>query len=339
MDRAPDTSQTDPLAGHRLFQTREVDAARAEVARRFCTHRLSPRARRDTFETCHNRAAGRAVSLNLLRYGAEVEIDPGALESFYLVQIPLRGTATIRHGNSEIATGADTASILNPTLPTRMTWHGGCCKLLVQIDRATLHRQAEHLTGYSLRRPPIFAPALDRRTAVIGHWLRLVRGCVGAAEERRAFVGAGSGHQVVIEEDLVCALLAAQPSTISHCTAPQRSPAPRQIRRARDYIHTHLCEPITATALARLAGCSIRSLQQGFRMLHGCSPMTYLHNTRLDLARHLLATAPPTTCVGDVADEVGFAHAGRFAGAYRARFGEAPRATLARGHPGQTSAP
>lgn len=330
MDRETARSSREPLAAHRLFHTRDVDAAREGVARRFCAHRLTPRGQRDGFETCHNRAAGRAVSLNVLRYGAEVEIDPGELESFYLVQIPIGGRARVRHGHRDVEAGPDLATILNPTLPTRMSWHAGCRKLLVQIDRTVLHAAAEAWTGHALRRPPVFRPALDLRADPARRWLWLLRGCVGAAEEGRAFAPGAARHQDVIEQDLIAALLAAQPSTISHFPAPARAPAPRQMRRARSYMHAHIAEPITMADLAQVAGCSIRSLQQGFRARHGCSPTTYLQRIRLDLARHLLATAGPMASVGQIADEVGFAHAGRFAGAYRARFGEPPSATLTR---------
>ena len=47
----------------------------------------------------------------------------------------------------------------------------------------------------------------------------------------------------------------------------------------------------------------------------------------------LVASSPAETTVSAVADRWGFGHAGRFAGAYRRRFGEYPAQTLARSRP------
>src|SRR4051794_13098173 len=75
--------------------TRDVDAARAAVGELFCPHRLEPH------------SPGRGVDLSLrsirlgglaiveLDYGEAVEILPRELDTFYLVQIPLRGTARV----------------------------------------------------------------------------------------------------------------------------------------------------------------------------------------------------------------------------------------------------
>ena len=89
----------EPLAAFRLFGTREIDVARDVVGRTFCPHRLEvPRHALASFDTRHNHVAGAFLSLNHLGYGAEVEINPGRLRHFYLVQIPLAGSAQITNG-------------------------------------------------------------------------------------------------------------------------------------------------------------------------------------------------------------------------------------------------
>jgi transcriptional regulator GlxA family with amidase domain len=57
--------------------------------------------------------------------------------------------------------------------------------------------------------------------------------------------------------------------------------------------------------------------------------MTYLQSVRLDRAHESLRRADPTRLtVSAVAHRWGFAHLGRFASAYRLRFGEPPSETL-----------
>jgi transcriptional regulator GlxA family with amidase domain len=60
--------------------------------------------------------------------------------------------------------------------------------------------------------------------------------------------------------------------------------------------------------------------------------MTHVRNRRLERVRAALLTSEESTSV--VALDAGFTHLGRFAAAYRERFGELPSATRSRrGHP------
>jgi transcriptional regulator GlxA family with amidase domain len=83
--------------------------------------------------------------------------------------------------------------------------------------------------------------------------------------------------------------------------------------------------------LAAIAGMSVRSLQEGFRRHVGCAPMTYLQQVRLGRAHDTLRSSDPAhVTVASVAHRWGFAHLGRFASAYRTRFGHSPSETLRR---------
>jgi transcriptional regulator GlxA family with amidase domain len=84
--------------------------------------------------------------------------------------------------------------------------------------------------------------------------------------------------------------------------------------------------------LAGITGVSVRSLQEGFRRHLGCTPMAYLQQVRLERARESLRDADPTrVTVASIAHRWGFAHLGRFAAVYRARFGECPSESLRAG--------
>jgi transcriptional regulator GlxA family with amidase domain len=61
----------------------------------------------------------------------------------------------------------------------------------------------------------------------------------------------------------------------------------------------------------------------------GLSPGNYARLRRLNLVRNALRRADSTTVtIAEVAKRYGFSELGRFSGAYRAIFGEAPSATL-----------
>ncbi|WP_252724680.1 hypothetical protein, partial [Acinetobacter baumannii] len=67
-----------------------------------------------------------------------------------LVQAPVKGAARVRCGSrlAEVTAGRS-ASILSPTLPTRMTWHDACEKVIVLLRR----QDVERLAGAMIERP------------------------------------------------------------------------------------------------------------------------------------------------------------------------------------------
>jgi transcriptional regulator GlxA family with amidase domain len=76
---------------------------------------------------------------------------------------------------------------------------------------------------------------------------------------------------------------------------------------------------------------SVRALQEGFQRALDTTPMRYLREVRLRRVREdLFAATPDVATVGAIVHRWGILNQGRFAGAYRKRFGEAPSETLRR---------
>ena len=82
------------LAAFARVTTDDVDEAAEQIGRIFCPHDLKPaQARAVGFSARHNCAAFDGFSINYVAYGGSVSIDPGCLERFFLVQVPLAGSA------------------------------------------------------------------------------------------------------------------------------------------------------------------------------------------------------------------------------------------------------
>ncbi|SEA99414.1 helix-turn-helix transcriptional regulator [Rubrimonas cliftonensis] len=103
-----------------------------------------------------------------------------------------------------------------------------------------------------------------------------------------------------------------------------------RVREAVAFMRVHSDEPLTVAAIGAALGVGVRALQLAFQTQRGCAPRTVLTEIRLGRARERLSEPDAATSVSDVALMCGFAHFGRFAAAYRARFGEAPSDTLRR---------
>lgn len=104
----------------------------------------------------------------------------------------------------------------------------------------------------------------------------------------------------------------------------------RTLNAVCDYIKAHIDESITLTRLEQISGFSRRSLQYTFLRHFACTPMQWVREQRLELARALLTHPDCNTSITQVALTCGFPVCGLFSQYYAARFGERPSATLAR---------
>lgn len=317
-----------PLDRFRLFESTDLDEARTFVARTFCDHRLAVTRRGRDLDACHNHVRGSQLSLNYIRYGADVAIEPGELGSFYLIQMPIAGGATIRHGRRELAATPERASVLNPDRHTAMRWHEGCEKLLIQVDRAALGRLVETLSGHSLAAPVRFDPEIDFDRPELARWRARVWALFAAAGDGRAFRPGASPFQRLLEEELLSAFVAHQPGNAQHFLKRDGDKArPRHVLRALDYIRANLDEPIGLADLAEAAGVTGRTLQLAFRECFGLSPLAVVRRERLKQVQFALLNREPDASIGDIAARWGFSHLGRFSALYRAEFGCLPSET------------
>lgn len=318
-----------PLARHRLVDTRSPDEAREAIGRIFCPHFLIPRDRRpDGFHAQHNCAPQAGYSVNFVAYGAEVEIDPGELSQFFLLQWPLRGGAWVKCGTKSVEAAAfSTASMLSPTLPTRMIWREGCEKLIVLVRREAVQAQFEALLGRRAR-----AVEFDVGVAVAsptGDLLSRHLDVLFGSVENGA--RAPEAYQVLLRDGLTTlALCGLRHNQSALLETPALAPAPRSVRRAEEYIAAHIDRPIAMAEVAAAAGANLRSLQSAFKKARGVSLTQCIQSKRLERFHERLGDPSGPDSITEIAYSVGLGHLGRAAAAYRARYGETPRQTLRR---------
>ena len=96
-----------------------------------------------------------------------------------------------------------------------------------------------------------------------------------------------------------------------------------RIYLARDILIRNLENPPSLLALAKQAGINSLKLKQGFRQIFNTTVFGYLHAYRMEEARRLLELGGLT--VIQVAQRVGYAHPGKFAAAFKKKFGISPK--------------
>jgi AraC-like DNA-binding protein len=333
LDRARGTER---LAAFSRVATAKVDRAAEEIGRIFCPHDLKPlRASGPDFFALHNCAAFDGFSINYVAYGGSVSIDPGCLERFFLLQIPLQGTAQVSTFAREVAAAPGVAaSLLSPTVPTRMVWQNDCAQLILLVERKLVEQRAAALAGGAVCSVE-FDPTVDLKAPAARAFQAQMQALVNLAE------GLGAGRKLSAaaaanwREALLDSLLTGQRHGLSQAIerfAGESEALPQALRRARDCLVAQAADPLDLVQLAGAAGIGIRALQLGFQRHFGMSISQMLLDLRLAELNARLAAAAPDARIIDIAFDLGFTHVSRMAGAYRQKFGETPSATLRRLH-------
>lgn len=105
--------------------------------------------------------------------------------------------------------------------------------------------------------------------------------------------------------------------------------ATRLVRSVEHYVDTAGARPVHISEICAEFGVSRRSLHRAFDEVLSMGPVTFLRRKRLcNIHSDLRAGDPAATTIAEVALQHGFLNLGRFAGYYRALFGEYPSETF-----------
>src|SRR6218665_946581 len=113
-----------------LVRSQNVEDARERIGRFFSPHRLELPGKPGQRDVAHNQGRLARVSLNVAHYGAPVLSDPGPRRDFYMVQLPLSGSAQLACGTESVSVDPGGLSVLQPHIKNRMLWSADCTMLL-----------------------------------------------------------------------------------------------------------------------------------------------------------------------------------------------------------------
>lgn len=284
------------------------------------------------FQACLHAVRLRDVTFGYLDYHVAVDIRSQCLPDDYFVFMPTNGQAIVHTRDRVVESSTIVASLPEPGVGLTMEWAYDSPNLFVRIARSALERQLSRLTGHSPGARLVFEPGMSLTSDVASRWHGAMQLLHSEIYHPRSLAREGRGVGP-LEDFLISTLLLVQPSNYSHLLHSTADRAhSRTVRHAVDFIESHLGEPMTVGDIAAAASVSERTLQQAFQGAFGMSPTAFLRERRLDRVRDELVDADPSddTSVTEVAMRWGLTHMGRFAAAYRRRFGETPSQTLRR---------
>ena len=253
-------TQDVPLSCFAAVDTHSPDDAREAIGRIFCPHFLMPTERNPiAFHARHHTVEQTGYSVNFVAYGSTVEIDPGELSRFFLLQLPIRGSARIRCGTqtADVVAG-ERASILSPTLASKMLWNEGCEKLILLIRREALEAQFESLT-HEVSHAIEFDTGVDLTSPVGRALWQHAQMMLDAAENGNMVPDA---YRTMLRDGMTTLLLTGLPNNKTGVfSKPAPAADPLAVRRAQDFMEAHAELPISMAEIAAASGVSLRSLQ------------------------------------------------------------------------------
>ena len=314
------------------FQTRSVEEAIAHVSSAYAPVRMRP-----ITGTCFDLAAHAVLCGGLCFTSARS--SSGICYEFdnpfdgYGLSVPVGGNFAFdmrEHQNLETdglkSVIVDSTKVHRAVFSPRGAWRR------ISVDTLHLHERLVGLTDRPIRGRVSFSPLIAQHSLATRLLLALsdaiFEGIAGDAPLLQSPAALAS-----LQNAALCLLLEALPHNHSGLLQGRvATPAPRQVKRAVEFMHANVQMPIQLGEIAAAAGVSPRSLQLAFRQFRDMTPMAYLRRIRIEGAHADLLSCAPGTKVADVAYRWGFAHMGMFAAQFVKTFGETPSSTLRRGY-------
>lgn len=287
------------------------DEVSRSVSDAYFPHRLHPSARSTARAAAADGFDLGNVRIATIGWGASVEVETEHAGGV-AVNLPISGGLISRIGSRDLEATTTRATIYPADTPVRLTrWEADCVIVGVRFERDALAREVARI----LERPTALPSELDVIESGAA-WLALIRALGGYR------LGMPAVNERLAGAITTAFVLAACPEE------PTPGARPRIVKRLLERLDADPAHPWTAGEMAEVAGVGVRRMQIGFREFVGRTPHEVLSDLRLDRIRRDLAAGVPGTTIAEVASRWGVGHLGRFALAYRRRFGETPSETL-----------
>jgi len=327
-----DSGRHTPVEWRRVFHTRDVEAIRALLRATYGKDfALVPGRRRDRHIDL--RIDGFDLPnlfIHHLTFATGIALEGSRSDGHYVIVFPLSGRVEASAGGTRVGCDPHNGVIFCPpaTPDSILRTEQPLTALNLTISQSAVMRQLAALLGEPVDTAPEFASTMNLAQ---GHGRNLARYLLLALTDFKQAVSMPWNPIMTsgFEDFIISKLLLSHPHSHTMALGKADKPiAPRDVKRAIDYMEARLGTPIAIADVAEASGIAGRTLFKHFRDFHGISPMQYLRNSRFEKVRDALLRAEPEESVTEIAMNWGFTHMGRFAVEYRQRFGESPSESL-----------
>lgn len=315
-----------PLDAHPSFRASSVDALEDAVGAHLGARFVQLPASKSEIDARANHFRLPNSSLWYCSYGIPVALkfpEPNHIR----VQFHYSGIGATWIGDTLFPINARQGCI--STTEVEIDFSPGFEQIVWRIPKDVMVRKLAGMVDCAVTSALDFNPLLDLATPQAATLVRILDCLVHAAD-----TVTGEAADVVLSE-LEQAMIASFLGASNHACRDRlgkkaSTAAPRQVRRAEEYIEANWNQAVSIEELAAEAGCSVRSLFRTFRQSRGYTPLEFVRRVRLGNARRMLQSPDRATTVTSVAFACGFNDLGRFSKDFTQAFGELPSLVLTR---------
>jgi AraC-like DNA-binding protein len=263
------------------------------------------------------------------RFGTQIEVGDEGIASYCFTALSHGEGTLIQHGNE--TTGASNSGIIFRATPgTRILTSDVNARRSLWIEAVVLEDALQGMLGVRLRERLVFKPGIDWTRGLAASLKGQIDYLMGEIKRQNGV--ADNPVALASLTDLVVSLvLGGIPHNyLERLESGRFGALPAYVGRADDFMRANADVPIRMEQVAAAAGCSVRTLNAVFRQFCDTTPLAALHTIRLEQVHSELNHGRTGASISEVSGRFGFTNAGRFASAYRRRFGEAPAETAKR---------
>ncbi|MFK3983293.1 AraC family transcriptional regulator [Micromonospora sp. NPDC050397] len=310
-----------------VFRTTDPEQAHAFIRSHYVDNTVRFRQTRDAFRFRHtHRSTGRfSIATALHTVSVECANEPSGQ---LVIGRVLGGRFERDTENQTVRAGPrDVFVMARPGKPFTVRWDTVRMQI-VQIDCATLDEVLGETPAGAATRLTSLEPVCPAGARL---WLSTVGYLADSVlpnpEVARSPLAIANAARILA----ATALTVFPNNSIDQCSWKDRTDAsPLVLRRAIEFIDSHVGDNITLSDIAFAARATGRAVQRAFRRHLGTTPTGYLRDARLEHAHRDLDSGNPANgdTVTAIAARWGFPHPGRFATTYRRAYGRSPHNTL-----------
>ena len=326
IETQPTTSRL-PLSAHLMYSGTDVDQARVALSRLFTPISLEPERGQSNLAAVVNGMELPNSAVTYLEFGSDCVAGPEVPLDFHTLQLTQSGNCTFKQGKTEVPGSSDRPALLTAGQFTRVR-HSHDNGILCWIVKDEVLRDLISTWTGNTDFPALhFRQALDPLDTGAAMFLDVFHSFTTMLNRH----GGAVDYPAVVasyEQTLLTAMLFGLGHNLADfIRRPALDAGAAVVRKVEAYLEHHAADPIDMPTVARETASSLSSIYRAFQRHRGYTPMEFLGDVRMRLARTRLLNAGPEDHVTAIALSCGFGHLGRFAGEYRRRFGESPKQT------------
>lgn len=320
-----------PLSRFPIVDTNCVEEAEFNLSRSLTVAKIVRATDRNRFQLMMNGVKIGKTSLVYTRFGTATKLDSFDDDHIHFIIGNSSMPSTFSLYDRSVVASSQNALMLVSPKQFQIERSEGSEILALRTSQSDLLHHFQKLTARHHRGPLIFDRTIDLANGPGAMINRMIKYLVNELEYNDQVLK-NSGLSKNYDHMLLTALLSLPHNKREYLYKDRRyQVAPGLVRRAEEYMRTHLKDVISIVDLLRICGCSRTALFSAFSNARGYTPMEFITEQRLQKAKDTLLNQRRKASVASIAIDCGFIHLGRFAQIYRKRFGERPSDTLKKG--------